>query len=49
MAGEVVRADSPCVEHVFELRGVTFDLETGALEEYECLSCPAVTVRAHAT
>lgn len=37
--------DGDCVEHVFELRGVTFDLEIGALEDYECVRCPAVTVR----
>jgi len=37
--------DRDCAEHVFELRGVTFDLEIGALEDYECTRCSAVTFR----
>jgi hypothetical protein len=41
--------DDDCVEHVWQLRGVTFDLEIGALEDYECTRCPAVTFRQAAT
>lgn len=30
---------------MWELRGVNFDLQVGALEEFECTGCPAVNVR----
>ncbi len=38
-----------CEDHTWELRGVNFDLQVGALEEYECTGCPAVNVRQAAT
>ena len=30
---------------MWELRWVNFDLQVGALEEFECTGCPAVNVR----
>lgn len=41
--------DRDCVEHLWALRGVTFDLNVGAVEDYECVHCPAVTVKQAAT
>lgn len=38
-------ADCRGGDHLWELRGVSFDLQVGALEEYECTGCPAVNVR----
>lgn len=35
--------DADCVEHVWELRGVTF-ADDGATEDYACARCPAVMV-----
>lgn len=31
--------------HAWELRGVSYDLQVGAVEEYECSRCSAATVR----
>jgi hypothetical protein len=32
-------------EHDWELHGVEFDMQVGAVEVHECTGCPAVTVR----
>lgn len=34
-----------CADHEWQLRDVTFDLSVGAVEDYECLGCGAVTAR----
>ena len=31
--------------HAWQLRGVSYDLHVGAVEDYECSRCSAVTVR----
>ena len=31
--------------HAWQLRGVSYDLHVGAVEDYECARCSAVTVR----
>ena len=36
--------DVDCGEHVWTLVGVTFAMD-GSIEDYECVSCPAVSVR----
>ena len=35
--------DTSCIEHVFELRGVTFAMD-GAHCDYECVRCGAISV-----
>jgi hypothetical protein len=40
--------DADCVEHVWELQGVTFGSD-GATEDYACTRCPAVEVTQPAT
>jgi hypothetical protein len=34
-------AETPC-DHEWELRGVSFELETGGTHNYECRRCQAV-------
>lgn len=39
-------ADGECVEHVWKLAGVSLSLGTvKAAEDYECVRCPAVSMR----
>jgi hypothetical protein len=36
--------EGECVEHAWKLRGVSIGMD-GAHEDYECLRCPAVSMR----
>ena len=37
--------DACADDHVWQLRDVSFDMQIGALEDYECLRCGSFTVR----
>lgn len=41
-------AEGECIEHAWKLRGVTIAMD-GAHEDYECVRCPAVTMRKSGT